>query len=166
MSWMSKLYETYDHIEASDSMDEIGVLWPISHFVKNAHVEIVLNTNGLFLKGRTRVLHGIDSPTLIPATEASAGRAGSKIAPHPLCDELGYCASDYPKMKSAKVKCYMEQLSKWVESSNSNSKVVAILTYLKKGTLWHDLQSEIEFPVRVKNLKGTSQKIVVNTHFK
>ena len=36
--------------------------------------------------------------TLIPATVESAGRAGAKIAPHPLSDELGYCAADLPNV--------------------------------------------------------------------
>lgn len=139
MSWMAKLHETYGHIETSNHQGENNILWPISHFVKNAHLEVVIDADGNFLKGRSRILHGDASPTLIPATESSAGRAGAKIAPHPLCDEIGYCASDYPKIKNKRVKAYMEQLEDWVNSRKSHPKIKIIFNYLRNQTLWSDL---------------------------
>ncbi|MBW2738048.1 MAG: type I-C CRISPR-associated protein Cas8c/Csd1 [Deltaproteobacteria bacterium] len=158
MSWMAKLYETYDHIVTSNQEEE-AILWPISHFVKNAHIEVVIDVEGNFLKGRSKILHGSDSPTLIPATESSAGKAGAKIAPHPLCDEIGYCASDYPKANRKKILAYQDQMRDWTNSSNSHPKLKAIFKYLEKQTLWNDLSSEFEFPLKVKKSNGTSQKI-------
>ncbi len=158
MSWMAKLYETYDHIVTSNQEDG-AILWPISHFVKNAHIEVVIDVEGTFLKGRTRALHGSDSPTLIPATESSAGKAGAKIAPHPLCDEIGYCASDYPKANRKKILAYLDQLEDWKNYGQSHPKLEAIFKYLTKQTLWSDLSSEFEFPLKVKKSNGTSQKI-------
>jgi len=159
MSWMAKLHETYDHILASNHQGENNILWPISHFVKNAHLEVVIDAEGNFLKGRSRILHGADSPTLIPATESSAGRAGAKIAPHPLCDEIGYCASDYPRVKKEKVQAYMDQLEGWENSGKSHPKIKAICKYLTKQTIWSDLSSEFGFPLKIKKSNGTSQKI-------
>jgi len=159
MSWIAKLYETYDHIVSRNYQEESDILWPISHFVKNAHVEVVVDAEGNFLQGRSKILHGVDSPTLIPATESSAGRAGSKIAPHPLCEEIGYCASDYPNANTKKVKAYMDQLKNWENSNRSHPKLKAIFEYLSKETLWSDLLREFEFPLKVRKLNGTSQKI-------
>lgn len=158
MSWLTKLYETYDNIQQLENHDDGNLLWPISHFVKNAHIEVVIDSDGNFQKGRSRILHGKDSPTLIPASESSAGKAGAKIAPHPLCDEISYCAADYPKANEKKVAAYMNQLKAWAMSSWAHPKVESILKYLEKKTLWEDLSSEIEFPVKVKKANGTSEK--------
>jgi len=165
MSWMAKLYDTYDHIVNRCNNDGVARPWPISHFVKNAHIEVVINNAGEYLSGRAKILDSIDSPTLIPASESSAGRSGSKIAPHPLCEELGYCASDYPDAKKEKTKEYMEQLNSWVNAHTSQSKISAIFKYLSKGTLWKDLSSEFEFPLKIKKFDGTSQKIAAEKVF-
>jgi len=159
MSWMTKLYETYDGIEKLGNSGGGKILWPISHFVKNAHIEVVIDSEGNYQKGRSKILNGRESPTLIPATEASAGRSGAKIAPHPLCEEIGYCAADYPKAEKEKVKAYSEQLKSLAGSNWSHPKVKAIYKYLEKANLWRDLSSEFEFPLKVAKADGTSQKI-------
>jgi CRISPR-associated protein Csd1 len=165
MSWMTKLYDTYDHIVNRCNNDGVACPWPISHFVKNAHIEVVINNAGEYLSGRAKILDSIDSPTLIPASESSAGRSGSKIAPHPLCEEIGYCAPDYPDAKKEKTKAYMEQLNSWVNAHASQLKISAIFKYLSKGTLWKDLSSEFDFPLKVKKFDGTSQKIAAEKVF-
>jgi len=164
MSWISKLHESYENT-VRQGLSENGAMWPVSHFVKNAHLEVVIDINGNFLKGRTRVLNGRDSPTLIPATESSAGRSGAKIAPHPLSDEIGYCAADYPKAKKAKVDAFLAQLGDWAGSDMTHPKVQAVFKYLSKQILWHDLTDEFEFPLKVKKENGTSQKIAAEKVF-
>lgn len=165
MSWMAKLCQTYDHIVSRCNKDGITGPWPISHFVKYAHIEVVVDNVGNYLTGRTKILDGSEAPTLIPASESSAGRSGSKIAPHPLCEEIGYCASDYPDAKKEKTDAYMKQLSDWVNAHTSQSKISAIFIYLSKGTLWKDISSELEFPVKLKKFDGTSQKIAAEKVF-
>lgn len=71
-----------------------------SHLVKQAHIEVVLDAKGNLKKGRIRKLDAAESETMIPATEDSASRSGAKSRPHPLCDEVSYCAPD--SMPSAK----------------------------------------------------------------
>ncbi|MCU7893194.1 MAG: type I-C CRISPR-associated protein Cas8c/Csd1 [Candidatus Thiodiazotropha sp. (ex Ustalcina ferruginea)] len=166
MSWMAKLYESYDHIvRFCTERSDVGP-WPISHFVKNAHIEIVIDNTGGYLVGRTKVLDSINSPTLIPATESSVGRSGAKIAPHPLCEEIGYCALDYPDANREKNKAYMEQLRGWANSAHSpHHKISAIYKYLSKGTLWKDLSNEHSFPLKVIKSDGSSQKIAVEKVF-
>ncbi len=156
MSWMQKLYETYGNI--SNLPHKEHLLWPLSHFVKKAHVEIVIDCKGNLLKGRSRILHGEDGPTLIPATEASAGRSGKKIAPHPLCDELGYCAIDLPNVNKEKVATYLLQLKEWKKSRWSHSKLDAITAYLQKERLWRDLSQEIDFPIKIEGMQGGKKK--------
>lgn len=155
MSWMVRLSEAYDNSLNIDGEKP----WPLSHFMKNAHVEVVINIDGNIQYGRTKILAGEDSQTLIPATESSAGRAGAKIAPHPLCEELGYCAGDLPKIKKEKYEAYLEQLKSWSNSEYRHKKVSAIYSYLKKATLWADLERELDFPVSYKNRAGQTTKI-------
>ena len=159
MSWLAKLYETYDHILQINLQGDVGKLWPVSHFVKNSHIEVVIDSYGRFLKGRSKVLHGADSPTLIPATESSAGRSGSKVAPHPLCEEIGYCATDYPGANAVKTAAYMKQLEEWASDKISHPKVKSVYKYLAQKTIWSDLSSEFEFPLKVLKADGSNQKI-------
>ena len=165
MSWMAKLYETYDHIVDLCQQDEQCGPWPVSHFVKNAHIEVVLDADGNYQKRLTKILDAVDSPTLIPATESSAGRSGAKIAPHPLCDEIGYCAADRPKAKRGKVEAYFDQLGLWVSEDSSNEKLSAIYKYLLGNTLWKDLSESFEFPLKIKKRDGSSQKIIAEKVF-
>jgi len=161
MSWMEKLYQTYEQgIEIDTSKP-----WPISHFVKTAHIEVVIDGNGNIKKDRITLLSGEDSLTLIPATEASAGRAGAKIAPHPLCDEIGYCASDFPDVVQARSEAYLEQLKTWCLSEYAHPKIQAIYKYLEKQRLWHDLSQAIEFPVMFTNRRGQKIKITADKAF-
>lgn len=156
MSWMQKLYQTYDQ---ADQLNDISRPWPLSHFVKTAHVELVIDDQGNLKPHRTNLLSGEDASTLIPATEASAGKAGAKIAPHPLCEEIGYCASDFPDLELEKNQAYMAQLKAWCDSDFSHPKIKAVYNYLSKNTLWHDLSQLVEFPLTFTNKRGQKSKI-------
>ena len=99
-----------------------------------------------------------DAPTIIPATEASAGRAGAKIAPHALFDTLQYVAGDYleyggnpnKKKNESGFEPYIRALQEWVENSG-NRKLQSVFTYLEKGRLIKDL---IEKKVLVTGSNG------------
>lgn len=148
MSWINKLYETYLNCES-----EVGkivgtapVLLPLEHTTQQAQIEIVLDGEGNWLPGRARVLSKEESTTTIPCTEDSAGRT-SKPVPHPLFDKLQYIAGDYRdfvtlKKKDTSYEEYIQQLEGWCSSPFAHLKVCAVLTYLKKGTLIHDLVAE------------------------
>ena len=155
MSWMEKLYKTYEQGIGLDTSKP----WPISHFVKTAHIEVVIDGNGNIKKDRITLLSGEDSLTLTPATEASAGRAGAKIAPHPLCDELGYCASDFPDAIQARCDAYLNQLKEWCLSEYTHPKILAISKYVEKRSLWSDLNQAIVFPITFSNKSGQKTKI-------
>jgi len=156
MSWMVRLYETY---EALVEMDEQEKPWPVSHLVKNAHVEMVLDENGSLKPGRSKILTGHEAPTLIPATEASAGRAGAVISPHPLSDELGYCAKDLPGGNMEKFEAYIQQIQSWQRSDSNQLKLNSIFKYLQMGTLYKDISENFGFPIRFEKKDGTKEKL-------
>lgn len=151
MSWIQKLYETYGQT-AQLHTEEKTRPWPTAHFSKRAHIEIVIDESGKLR--RIKKLSATESATLIPVTEASLGRAGSKIAPHPLCEETSYCAIDFPDGNKKKQAAYLLNLEKWCQSDQAHSKAKAVLAYLKRATLWADLLGEKIIPLVVEGARG------------
>lgn len=144
MSWMSQLYHTYENNIGKNQEDSI-TLTPLAHMNANAQIEVTLNQDGDF-KAAERI-EKEQAVTLIPVTEASAGRS-SGIAPHALSDTLSYIAGDFScycreekakKSAEEKFRQYMEQLTGWKESAYQHVKVDAIHRYLSQKTLIADL---------------------------
>jgi len=153
MSWIQKLYDTYEQCSGAPQFANHPLL-PISHTIQQAHVEITLDENGNFR--RAQVIPKIE--VTLPATEKSAARTSGE-APHPLCDKIQYCASDYPKHGGKKKSYYLgysEQLTNWTESSFSHPKAQAVLEYVRKGTVVADL-------VREKVLCVDDDGVLLNT---
>ena len=135
MSWMQKLYETYERCADAPQFEKDPPL-PVSHTEQQAHVEIVLDQAGNFQRAALVARENI----VFPATEESAGRT-SKPVPHPLCDKIQYCASDYKKFGGEKESFfddYIRQLRQW-QRFDPNVKVDAVLRYVEKGTVVADL---------------------------
>lgn len=148
MSWLLNLYETYE-----SNLDRVGkiekkhngqeyTLLPISHTTQTAHIEVEITENGEFHSAT--VIDKRDANTLIPCTEDSASRAGSKIAPYPLHDKLSYVAGDFVAYggkikKEEPFTYYIHQLREWAESPYATAKVKAIYTYLSGKHLIKDL---------------------------
>lgn len=144
MSWMSQLYQTYDNNIGKNQEDSV-TLTPLAHMNANAQIELTLDQDGNF-KAAERI-EKEQAVTLIPVTEASAGRS-SGIAPHALSDTLSYIAGDFgcycreeksKRNAEEKFRCYMEQLAAWKESAYRHVKVDAIYRYLSRKTLIADL---------------------------
>lgn len=140
MGWLSTLYETYMNMSQSQS-EMFEDLLPIAHTTQQAHIEVTINEIGDYVEGR--VVDKMDSETVIPCTEQSAGRSGSQPIHHPLMDKFQYVAGDYTKYGGVKGdsfhKKYMEDLKEWVESNYSSPKLKALYNYLERGTLISDL---------------------------
>lgn len=142
MSWIQRLYETYEncHSMIRAGFDENGVpLLPICHTTQQAQIEITIDLDGNFK--RAKVVPKNEARTIIPCTESSGGRTSGE-APHPLCDKLQYVAADYKDYggKKAFYYCsYLSQLKKWCDSENSHPKVEAVLRYVEKGNTLKDL---------------------------
>jgi CRISPR-associated protein Csd1 len=135
MGWMQKLYETYEQCADAPQFEKAPLL-PVNHTPQQAHIEIVLDQNGTFQRA-ARVNR---ESTVVPASEDSAGRT-TNIMPHPLCDKIQYCASDYERFggtKKSGFSEYVEQLRAW-QKKYPAVKVQAVLHYVERGTLVADL---------------------------
>lgn len=142
MSWIQKLYETYNNCQSVvgtvANENEVPLL-PICHTTQKAQIEIVLDHNGNFK--RAKVIPKDDARTIIPCTECSGGRTSGE-APHPLSDKLQYIARDYSERGGSKrpyFDSYLAGLEKWCNSDFSDLKTVAVLKYVKKGNVLGDL---------------------------
>lgn len=140
MSWIQKLYETYEQCKGHEPHGAVRLM-PISHTPQQAHIEITLDADGNF-KG-ARIVQ--KEETIVPATEKSSGRTGSRPPPHPLCDKVQYCANDYLKYGGKKpsfFKEYEELLSLWCNSEYGHAKARAVLAYIRKHSVASDLIKE------------------------
>lgn len=140
MSWIQKLYDTYEQCSGAPQFAS-DPLMPISHTLQQAHIEIVLDDKGNFIRARAVQ----KEETVIPATEESASRTGKQPAAHPLCDKIRYCASDYAAFGGSKESFYSKYvagLRRWCNSEYSHPKARAILTYVEKGAPVADLVRE------------------------
>jgi CRISPR-associated protein Csd1 len=138
LSWIQKLYETYDRCAGLEQFDN-APLMPINHTEQQTHLEITLNANGNFLRAAV-----VPKETIfIPATEDSAGRTSGPIA-HPLVDKLQYVAADYEAfggVKDSQHALYLRELRAWT-AVEPNAKVQAVLRYVENGTVIADLVRE------------------------
>lgn len=142
MSWIYRLYETYNNCEAlvGGAPDDTSVpLLPVGHTTQKAQLEIVVDENGQFR--RARVVPKSQSRTIIPCTEDSGGRTSGEAA-HPLCDKLQYVARDYLTFSDGKksyFNSYLQSLEKWCASPYSHRKARAVLAYIRQGNVIRDL---------------------------
>lgn len=161
MSWIQKLFETSIEIEKMQ-LELSERPWPVSHAVKKAHVEITIDIQGNFR--RVRSLGWEEATTIIPVTESSANRTNTE-APHPLCEELSYCAADLPGRKEKRFNLMIQLMESWAGSQYSHPKVKAIEAYLQKGEVYRNLSECSIFPFRVINLKGKKIPVEDNKVF-
>lgn len=132
MSWLQRLSETYDACFGQEQF-AADPLTPIDHVEQQAHLEIVLDEQGNFLRASVVSKEN----TLLPATERSAGRTSGPVA-HPLCDKLRYVAADFGAAEEHTL--YRDQLRAWALCTNY-PKLAAVLRYVERGTAVQDLLS-------------------------
>jgi len=150
MNWIQSLYETYENCQnmIGYSAKSARPLLPICHITTQAHIEVVIDGNGNFRDAR--LVDKDDSTTIIPATESSASRAGSKPEGHPLSDKLQYLAGDFidfggevtsgfAKNPTEPYDNFIKSLTEWCNSPYSHPKARAVLAYVQKKTLMRDL---------------------------
>jgi CRISPR-associated protein Csd1 len=153
MNWIQSLYETYENCQnmLGYSPDTARPLLPICHITTQTHIEIVIDGKGNFR--RAQIVDKDDSTTIIPATESSASRAGSKPECHPFSDKLQYLAGDFTDYggevtsgfandPTEPYKKFVELLTNWCNSPYSHPKARAVLAYVQKKTLIRDLAAQ------------------------
>lgn len=107
MSWMQKLYRTYEFVQ-NQGLDDEELALPF-HLSKAVHLKIVLNDKAELV--RAERFEG-KKQVPIQVTEKSSKRSGSTIAAYALHDGLQYIA------KTAKRYLTIEYLSKIAEKTN------------------------------------------------
>ena len=107
MSWMQKLYRTYEYVQ-EQGLDDEDLALPF-HMSKAVHLKVILNDKAEFI-GAERF--EVKKQVPIQVTEKSSKRAGSAIAPYALHDGLQYIA------KTARNYLTIEYLSKVAEKDN------------------------------------------------
>jgi len=155
MSWIQKLYETYERCAGAPQFAASPLL-PISHTTQQAHIEIAVDERGTFR--RASVVSREDCTTVVPCTEESGGRSGTRPLNHPLCDKLQYVAGDFVQFGGGVTsgfakdphqphRAYVSGLSAWVESPCVHPKLNSILAYVRKGGVTGDLIKAAILPV-------------------
>ncbi|WP_028596321.1 type I-C CRISPR-associated protein Cas8c/Csd1 [Paenibacillus assamensis] len=149
MSWLLNLYQTYESnmrrvgvIEKKHNDQEYTLL-PVSHTTQTAHIQVNVTEDGNYHSAFI-ITDKSDASTLIPCTEDSSSRAGSKVAPYPLHDKISYVAGDYIAYGGAVKEedpftAYINQLQDWADSPYAHPKVKSIFAYLNKRQLIQDL---------------------------
>ena len=146
MSWMQKLYRTYESILEQGVTDHAEPLTPVGYTIQNAHIVIAIDGQGNFQTARVMPPK---TAILLPATESSENRTSGE-APHPLADKIQYVAKDYADYggeKKAYFDGYLKQLKAWCESPFTHPKVQAVLNYVAKGRVVADLVKAGIFPL-------------------
>jgi CRISPR-associated protein Csd1 len=142
MSWMSDLAATYDACESAAGIgDAEKALLPIGHTLMKTQICVTLNKDGNFIKAEEN-----ETKIIAPSTEEAEARTGGAI-PYPLFEQIAYLIRDFDENKFI---AYITGLQNW---SNENTKLEAVLKYLKKETLLNDLNS-----LKLKSKNGLPDK--------
>lgn len=147
MGWIQKLNETYERCAGASQFQNTPLL-PIGHTTQQAKIEIAIDGRGGFR--RADVVSRENCTTIVPCTEESGGRSGTRPANHPLCDKLQYVAGDFvdfggevtsgfAKDPHEPHRGYVNELSAWANSPYGHAKLNAILAYVQKGQATADL---------------------------
>lgn len=144
MSWIEKLYKTYDSCElwiGREGEASARPLAPICHITKKAHIEITIDQDGNLLDASLVVRN--KNITIVPCTEDSASKS-SGLTSHPLGEELQYVAGDFTQYSNnaSSGECFLlyeTQLAKWCASEFAHLKAQAVFKYVQKKAVVKDL---------------------------
>ena len=144
MSWLSRLYHTYEQVKDNADAQLHYALMPYYHVKQNVQIIVTINDKGDFVSARLARDGNGKLKSLfvtVPATNDSASRAGKYPSAHPLSDKIQYLAKSYQQVYEnhdfhAE---YIGLLKNWAESNSSHKKVKAVLEYLTTHELIVDL---------------------------
>ena len=155
MGLFQRAYETYENYQkrvgVEDAVEKTPLV-PIFHILANAQVEITIDEEGIF---KQAVVLKKPEKTIIPITEASAGRTGGNEA-HPLSDQLQYV----DPVGEEKHQAYLEAITRWAQSEYTHPKVQAVWRYVSKGVTLLDLQRSGYIPEDRSNLEKFKKYLI------
>ncbi len=149
-----RTYENFADLAGVWDADKAEPLIPVSHQISEASIEIELSVDGIFQGAKS--LKG--EKTIIPVTVSSAGRTGTKVEAHPLCEKLQYLTPDNKK----RYESYINKLSRWTKSAFTHPILKAVLRYMEQGTIVADLVSSGVIKLdNMERLKDADEKNLV-----
>ncbi|MBI5558711.1 MAG: type I-C CRISPR-associated protein Cas8c/Csd1 [Deltaproteobacteria bacterium] len=148
MSWLARLYETYEAVSQNHQLNES--LEPYYHKKEQCHIEIIIDGDGDFIRAEPllqEVTYGKETywkgeETVIPITPKSLTGRTSGPAPYPLVEQIQYVAKDYPYYGGAKesyFEDFCELITCWAISEYTHPKIEAVKKYVGKGFVVRDL---------------------------
>jgi len=149
MSWMAKLYDTYNKVVDDQRLPDHPD--PYFHIQEGCHIEITIDDKGCFKSAQSLVTEKKygkkivykKTNTVIPITPKSLTGRTSGPAPYPLAEKIQYVAKDYADYGGTKAPYfshYIEGLKSWANHDLfSHWKVKAVCEYITKGTVIKDL---------------------------
>jgi CRISPR-associated protein Csd1 len=132
MSWMQKLYETYENASRTDAVDPDND-FPLSEpgfITGKMPLTITLSADGMFL---TAERLQDETEILVPCTLQSGVARQYPVRPHPIFDAVKNMAN--PEQLSI--------LKDWCEEPDTPEPVKIVYAYLQKRTFMADLESEL-----------------------
>lgn len=159
MSWMQKLYETYNACIGKEP-EGTEPLMPICHTKQQVQIEVVLDHDGKFK--RAAVIDKASATTLIPCSESSGGRSGTRPVNHPFADKLQYLAGDFLQFGGVVTTgfadnpeephtTFLRDIRAWAESDFTHPKLQAVVSYVEQGNMVSDLVQAGILPVNEQN---------------
>lgn len=140
MALLQELIQTYNYSTDKIGKYELGKipLAPVGHITTNAEIEITIDEQGNFISANK--INNFEK-ILIPVTEKSANRTGSKsyLFPHMLSDQLMYLGINQNSYDE-----YLKQIEEWKDSIYSNRLVEAIYSYVKSNTIVKDIKDYLQ----------------------
>lgn len=146
MSLLTALYRTYNSalennmVDRTELLQQQAILLPVFHSSKkstgsNDVIEVTVSDKGEFIKAEWMTK---DQIVIYPVTEESIIRAGNKIAPHPLCDELSYLAKELDPQKHEQYERVRKDWVSYMEVENYNRLLSIIDVYLRQQSIFSD----------------------------
>ncbi len=149
MSWMTKLYDTYNQVADDQNLPDRPD--PYFHIKEGCHIEIIIDDKGNYKSAQSLVTEHMygkkpvykKTSTVIPITPKSLTGRTSGPAPYPLAEKIQYVAKDYADYGGTKAPYfpqYIEGLKSWAHHGlYSHWKVKAVCEYVTKGTVIKNL---------------------------
>lgn len=154
MSLFSNLLETFETsvnatgivlMDEKGQIDEKKAFLPLFHTTFKSQICVTIDSNGNLIKIDR---DNKDQTIIIPCTESSISRSGKKIAPHPLCDQLGYVDKT---ISEDKYNAYLSELEKW---KDGNQKLKEIYNFITRNSIIEVLKESKLFKENEYNSNG------------
>ena len=137
MNWISRLCDVYDHVSGTPAVPSDGGPAPVGFTKMQIDYNIIISPAGEFVTAQTLAE---SDEHVVPCTPQAEARASSKIAPYPLAEQLKYMIVK-DESDNRRYEAYLSRLTDWSQTPDAPECLKALVTYLRKRTLYADMMS-------------------------